>query len=560
MSRIPLLAALAGMLCAHAADSGVKATDLVRTEIAPVRVEKTAAGVRVDFGKAWYGTLRLIPPVGAKFVATNLVVHVGEKLAADGSIDRKPPGSVIYRRLDYAFPSGGLVIPEVKRHQDKAAVHMPPEIGEVTVFRAAEIENPPFEVTPDRVRLIAVHAPFDDAASAFSSSDETLNVLFDLCKHTMKATTAFGVYIDGERERIPYEADAYLNQLSHYAVQADFATARRTLDHFFAHPTWPTEWAAHMIFMAAEDYRHTGDKARVAAVYEKLKPKLLQDKARADGLLQAYAIVDWPPAERDGFGDGTKDPNQRNQTGPAVNSVVNAFYLRALAEMALMADALGKAEEARAYRETRAKVLARFNEAFWDKARGVYVDGEKATHASLHANLFPLAFGLVPADRVKSVADFVESRGMACSVYAAQYLMEGLFRAGRGEAAMKLLTSRGKRSWWNMHAIGSTMTLEAWDPQFKPNLTWNHAWGATPGNLIPRFVGGIEVGDDGSWTIKPRPDLVRELDITVPTRAGGIRVKWDEKGCAVTVPAGLRAAGGLPGQPVKPLAAGTTRL
>lgn len=37
--------------------------------------------------------------------------------------------------------------------------------------------------------------------------------------------------------------------------------------------------------------------------------------------------------------------------------------------------------------------------------------------------MMPLAFGLVPQARKKKVTDFVVSRGMACSVYAAQYLL-----------------------------------------------------------------------------------------------------------------------------------------
>jgi alpha-L-rhamnosidase len=46
---------------------------------------------------------------------------------------------------------------------------------------------------------------------------ELLNRIWELCRYSIKATTFAGVYVDGDRERIPYEADAYLNQLSHYA-------------------------------------------------------------------------------------------------------------------------------------------------------------------------------------------------------------------------------------------------------------------------------------------------------------------------------------------------------
>ena len=39
---------------------------------------------------------------------------------------------------------------------------------------------------------------------------------------------------------------------------------------------------------------------------------------------------------------------------------------------------------------------------------------------------------------------------------------------------------------------GTTITWEAWDQKYKPNQDWNHAWGAAPANLLPRFVLGAQ--------------------------------------------------------------------
>lgn len=35
---------------------------------------------------------------------------------------------------------------------------------------------------------------------------------------------------------------------------------------------------------------------------------------------------------------------------------------------------------------------------------------------------------------------------------------------------------------------GSTITMEAWSLKAKPNQDWNHAWGAAPANLLPRYL------------------------------------------------------------------------
>jgi len=141
-----------------------------------------------------------------------------------------------------------------------------------------------------------------------------------------------------------------------------------------------------------------------------------------------------------------------------------------------------------------------------------------------------LAFGLVPKDRVAPVADFIERKGMACSVYFSQYLLEALFEAGRAEAAIRLMTSRGDRSWIGMMDFGSTVSMEAWNVAAKPNLDLNHAWGATPLNVISRYVIGVTPLEPGFRKIAIRPQLggLKRLSATVPTVAGPVSVKIED--------------------------------
>jgi len=51
--------------------------------------------------------------------------------------------------------------------------------------------------------------------------------------------------------------------------------------------------------------------------------------------------------------------------------------------------------------------------------------------------MMPLAFGLRRTNRKAGIAAFVKSRGMACSVYGAQYLLEALYNAGEGAYALE---------------------------------------------------------------------------------------------------------------------------
>ena len=521
------------------------------TEIAPERIVKRGDGSYfVDFGRAWFGTLQLSGPAAAR-----VVVHFGEKLASKNSIDRKPPGSVCYRSCETLLSSRERVLvptpkapfaPGVRR----GAVQVPPGYDDVLPFRAIEVEGWPGEFKPEHARIKALHSTFDDKAAAFSCSDKTLTDVWKLCQHSLKATSFLGVSIDGERERTAYEADAYLAQLGHCLMERDWALYRWTLELLLTYSTWPTEWAHHLILMAEADWELTGDTAFVSRIWDRLDRKLLRQKARPDGLLVAGAIVDWPPAERDGFGGGQVATDNRQMAGPMVNSVANAFYWHALMGMARLAKATGKTGD---YEQEAERVRKAYLAAFLDPTRGVFRDGEGSEHASLHANLFPLAFGLVPDANRSTVVALLKSKGMACSVYAAQYLLEALFAEGEAETAIKLMLAPGERSWRHMLEMGATMTAEAWDAKFKPNLTFSHAWGSAPANLIPRGLFGLEALEPGYGKIALAPQTggLDWAKLTVPTIRGPLKLAFDTRrgGFAfeVELPGNVTAEVTLPG-------------
>jgi len=499
----------------------------VKTD-APAKLQRLADGNWfADFSRTAYGWLEVRAPENA--TATSIVVRVGEKLTKDGRVDRAPGGSINYRELTLMLKPGAwarLEIPTKKQHTHANVVKMPESIGEVTPFRAVEIEGLPFELKGDTIRREAVFGGAR-ATAEFSSSDQGLVDVWNLCRWTTEATSAFGIYIDGERERLAYEADAFINQQSHYAVAPEYDCARNSFNQLLQFPTWPTEWAFHMIFIAHADYEWTGSTELAAKNFDTLKKKLLLDRARPDGLLKSYGIIDWPDGERDGYGCGMIDPKKNHgQIGPEVNTVVNAFHIESLKRLADLADATDHADDAKNFRARAARATEAFHRAFLDAKTGTYRDGEGCDHVSLHANLFPLAFGLVPAANRASVIAFIKSRGMACSVYGAQYLLDGLFENGEADYALSLLTASGERSWRHMIDLGSTMTLEAWDAKFKPNLTWNHAWGAAPANVIARDLIGIRPASPGfrDIVIQPRIGKLAKASLKMPTPRGDVSV------------------------------------
>jgi hypothetical protein len=140
---------------------------------------------------------------------------------------------------------------------------------------------------------------------------------------------------------------------------------------------------------------------------------------------------------------------------------------------------------------------------------------------------------------------------MACSVYAAQYLLEALFENGGSDAVLALMTAPTDRSWAHMLESGTTITWEAWDQKFKPNQDWNHAWGAAPANLLPRFVLGVQPLTPG-WgraRVRPHPGSLTRAEGKVPTPRGPVFVSWT-RGTGfrleLRLPAGVTARVELP--------------
>ena len=506
----------------------------------------------MDFGKHAFATLELNYQPKQK---ETLTIRLGEKLL-DGKIDPNPGGTIRFQELKLNVQPGQShyqveLVPD-ERNTNELAVVMPDSFPVIMPFRYAEIEGADNGFKPEFCEQVAFFGYFDENTSSFSSSDPILNQVWDLCKYSMKATSFAGYYVDGDRERIPYEADAYLNQLSHYSVDNEYAIARKTIQYFFeSKPTWPTEWQLHVAMMMYQDYMYTGNTELIERFYERLKVKTLIDLEVEDGFISSESpahdgefllrlgfpdstrrlrdIVDWPPAAKN-FG-GKKGVQKGERDGyvfKRINTVVNGFYYHNMKIMALFANVLNKPNEALDFEFKAARVKKSINEQLFDEEKGYYVDGVGTDHASLHANMVLLAFDAVPESRKKSVVEHVKSRGMACSVYGAQYLLESLFEAGEANYALDLMTATHDRSWYNMIKIGSTVTLEAWDIKYKSNLDWNHAWGAAPANIIPRYLWGVKPVKPGFGIVEIKPQLgrLKNSAVEIPTLRGSIKCAY----------------------------------
>jgi lysophospholipase L1-like esterase len=500
----------------------------------------------IDFGKASFGRLKLTLTTFNE--SDTLTIHLGESVR-NGQVNRSPGGTIRYAAYRLPLIKGthtySLKIKPDKRNTHVtagrvSAILMPDYTGEVLPFRYCELENcPTTSLRPEQVVRQTVHYPFDETASVFRSSDTVLNRVWEMCKYSVKATSFAGIFVDGDRERIPYEGDIIVGQPTRYVVDRNYEFTRFSNEYLIRCPTWPTEWNLQTVLLAWADYMYTGNAVSLQRFYEDLKAKTLTGLTESNGLISTKTgkmtreflktiyfnsgemrdIVDWPSSETDGY------------VFTNYNTVVNAYHYRSLRLISAIAGVLGKTQEQTQFAEDARHLKNQMNKLLFDYTKGVYRDGTDTDHASLHSNMYPLAFGITPEKYRQQTLDFIRSRGLACSVYGAQALLDAVYDAHDAEYGLKLLSSTEERSWYNMIRAGSTVAMEAWDNKYKPNQDWNHIWGAAAGNMIVRKLMGIEPIEPGfkKIRIKPQPATLQHAKVKTPTIRGDIFVSFDNR-------------------------------
>lgn len=500
-------------------------TDLQTTPMAKVEqqlhdpveiVDKGNGNYFVDFGRSWIGGVHY--EVESGVAGGRVELRFGEITSSEHSVRNKLNTGNDYTDL-VTLADGSQTI----------------ETWGMRVFRYVEIVGAPEPITAENLKVLALVYPFDADASSFTSSNDNLNQVYSLAKNSIEALNV-NFYTDSwTRERINYEADGYLQLKSSLYLMEDLSLGRYSMNYFENNRTWPTEWPIYVVLAVHDAWRQTGNLGEVERAYEDLKEKvptrwldpetgLVGKASGSDGCDSRTDcdIVDWPNSQRDGY-------QFRHY-----NTVVNALSYRAMADMSAMADALGRAEEARTYTQQAERLRTAMNEYLFDEENGRYDDGMDAQgvptgHYALHASAFALAFGVPEPEQTSRVADFVASKGMACSVYCAGFSIAGLFDGGAADAAVAQLTDEGTSSWMGMIELGAGATMEAWHPSQKSNLTYSHPWAASPAFHVPAGLFGIKPIEAGysTFQVKPQPGGVEQARITVPTVKGSVGAAFD---------------------------------
>ena len=430
-----------------------------------------------DFGKEIQATLIIQAQVPPELSGQKVTIQLAESLRAQGEL-QFPAFTGNRFAATFILGSGNI---SLETHEYVEFRYGTASFDDSSIAKKVQF----------KLHASVLHYPWVETDSDFTSSSDVLSGVYNLCRYTLKATS-LDTYTDSNtRERLPYELDGFIAAKSRLLLQRELTWARHSFLYNIAYPTWPTEWHQLTVKMAHLDWLTTGQ----AVIPSKRQPALIQNtyarfQSKTTGLITkpnssfpSTDIVDWPQNSRDGF------------VFTGINTVVNSYA----AQTTAMLGQLGLPMQ-----DTTSRSIVNAMDVYlFDRERGRYCDGlcSETNHTSLHANIFPLAFNLVPSERVGSVVRWVRERGMACSVYGAFPLLEaefGVTAVGRnttsdtpdyidfGKAATALLTSCdtglesavGYGSWCGMMRQNATCTMEAWNPRQKPNLSFSHP-GAT---------------------------------------------------------------------------------
>ncbi|MEV6636831.1 family 78 glycoside hydrolase catalytic domain [Actinoplanes sp. NPDC051470] len=520
-------------------------TRLAHTSVAPVSVTTLPSGAVVaDFG-------RVIPAVPRVSFASGLAGRVvdlvaGFVLNADGSVANTPDTNQD-TDLTYRY---------TQRDGDQTF-----EAFTYEGFRYLQVSS------PADISAVVQHTDADPARSAtFTSSDATLNAVFQLMRRSALYSTQEQFLDTPTREKGQFLADAVNISRALMAGSGDRNATARAIREFIASQQryWPdgrlnavypngdgkrdipdfTEMFPGWVW---DYYQASGDRAVLADAFGASSAiagyvRRYVDPAtglvtRLDGGSGAYqyGIIDWP--NRYGY-----------DTDTVARTTVNILAVDVLRSTAQQASALGRPQTEIDALRTDADAIAAAVNSRLRRPDGIYIDGlaadgTQSTHASQIANAYAIAYGVAPAADHPVLADHLESLKLQMGPMTADTLIEALHVAGRDRAALARLTDPSTLGWANVLSRGGTFTWESWEAPERGD-SMSHGWGSAALTSVLSDLLGVRPTAPAARTVEIAPPTGTTLTSasgTVWTQSGPITVTWSGTSVTATIPTNVTA-------------------
>jgi hypothetical protein len=407
---------------------------------------------------------------------------------------------------------------------------------EVTVDTADEpLTVAGFQVVEDRY-------PYEDA-SIFASSDPNLADIKKLGVRTLQMCSHETTMDCPFYEQLQYAGDTRLQLLVTYMITDDDRLARQALLAFdrsrdtrgLTRSRYPSRirqtippFSLWWVAMVRDFAAWRGDLEFVATLMPGVRAVLDAFRAGLDEndllhSLDGWNFTDWVSGWKSG------SPPEADW---GVSGILN-FQLAHVAALAADLETwMGEPELAARNRTLADRVLAAAEQQFWSAARGMYADDPAHEHWSEHANSLALLAGAKNGEA--GLLRALETPGLSqATVYFSHYLFEALGQIGRVDVL------RDRLSLWSaLREQGLRTVVE----QPEPTRSDCHAWGAHPIFHLFATVLGVRPTAPGMAEITVSPQLagLDWAEGTLRTPHGPLRVRVDQSGTTVDLPAGIR--------------------
>jgi alpha-L-rhamnosidase len=424
------------------------------------------------------------------------------------------------------------------------------QVFEPFSWRAFRFVKLRFRSCPEPIEVLSVKGivstyPYREKG-VFSSSDETLNAVFEISRETVRLCSNEALMDTPWREQAQWLGDVALVTLPVvYACFGDTHLPGKFLRQAAnnQHPTgmisnisntvshaWQSaipDYSLWYVRALWNHYMYTGEPHWIHRFYPHVLRVLYAhlDYLNEHGLLEDmpyWVFIDWANVDRRGE-----------------CAAYNAIFYGALEAVLEMSRFKNDVYVASLVEAVMTDIKASFQARLFSPERGCFadanIDGQLSSKISEHANMAAIRWGLCDEAAAQSIiAAFYQSDDgppfTEAQPFFTAVVLDALERAGRVDLALRLIRDRwGER----MIARGATSTYEEWyqngswrDGEFKGFLrSHSHAWSAYPACFLIRSLMGLEILEPGCRKVCLNPQRVSfDYAVTYPTPPGPITV------------------------------------
>jgi alpha-L-rhamnosidase len=252
-------------------------------------------------------------------------------------------------------------------------------------------------------------------------------------------------------------------------------------------------------------YQNTGDKKPILDLYDGVRKYLKVWTVSEDGSInQRKMLKIW--------GDWGSNIDK--------TALINAWYFIGLKGAKLMAENIGKNEDALEYQRQMDKLKNVFNTKFWNGNE--YRHPDYTGNTDDRVNALAIVSGIADKDKYPALLEVFKTQEYA-SPYMEKYVTEALFVMGYGKYGLERMK---KRFDFMVNHKDYTTLFEGWGigkAGFGGGST-NHGWSGGGLTILSQYLCGIAPLEAGykTFSICPAPSGIKNAKITVASVAGKI--------------------------------------